>query len=90
MFRGASKVYAINKGAQRLAIAKQIGSIPVNVNDHKDVADYILSVEPHGLDKTVECSRFRSADSPQHKAMRVAGLEGNSLRHCLGNDQGYK
>ena len=80
----------IDKDAQRLAIAKQIGSIPVNVNDHKDVTDYILFVEPHRLDKTVECSGFRSADSPQHKAIRATRLEGDSLLYCLDNNQGDK
>ena len=76
--RGARKVYAVDKDAHRLEIAKSFGMIPVNVKDHTDVADYILSVEPHGLDRGIEASGFRSTNSVTHTAMRAVGIEGDS------------
>ncbi|KAM0208137.1 hypothetical protein ACHAQI_007147 [Fusarium lateritium] len=76
--RGARKVYAIDKDAHRLDIAKSYGMIPINVNDHPDPADYILSIEPHGLDRGIEASGFRSTNSTTHAAMRALGLEGDS------------
>ncbi|KIW11001.1 hypothetical protein PV08_10300 [Exophiala spinifera] len=76
--RGASKVYAVDKDARRLEIAKSYGMIPVNVNEHSNPADYILSVEPHGLDRGIEASGFRSTNSAAHATMRALGVEGDS------------
>lgn len=76
--RGASKVFVVDKDAQRLALAESFGMVPVDVNQHKDVAEYILSVQPGGLDRGIEASAFRSADSVQHKIMRATGLERDS------------
>jgi threonine dehydrogenase-like Zn-dependent dehydrogenase len=77
-FRGARKVYAIDKDATRLEIAKSFGMIPVNVNEHRDPADYILSVEPNGLDRGIEASGFRSTNSAAHATMKALGIEGDS------------
>ncbi|TIA50972.1 alcohol dehydrogenase GroES-like domain-containing protein [Aureobasidium pullulans] len=77
LFRGARKVYAIDKDPQRLKIAASFGAIPVNIDDHTDVAAYILSVEPHGLDRGIEASGFRSETSVTHTLMRKVGLEGD-------------
>ncbi|THW06380.1 alcohol dehydrogenase GroES-like domain-containing protein [Aureobasidium pullulans] len=77
LFRGARKVYAIDKDPQRLKIAASFGAIPVNINDHTDVAAYILSVEPHGLDRGIEASGLRSETSVTHTLMRKVGLEGD-------------
>lgn len=77
-FRGAKKVYAVDKDEQRLKLAKSFGMIPINVNEHPDVADYILSIEPGGLDRGIEASGFRSTNSPTHKTMRALGMEGDS------------
>lgn len=52
--------------------------IPVDVSKHKDPADYILSIEPHGLDRGIEASGFGSTDSTLHSTMRAVGLEGDS------------
>lgn len=78
LFRGAKRVYGIDKDEQRLAIAKSFGVIPINVSDHKDVADYILSQEPRGLDRGIEASGFRSTSSVSHTVMRALMLEGDS------------
>ncbi|KAK5276866.1 hypothetical protein LTR40_011094 [Exophiala xenobiotica] len=77
-FRGARKVYAVDKDANRLKIAKSFGMIPVNVDEHPDPADYILSVEPHGLDRGIEASGFRSTNTVAHATMRTLGVEGDS------------
>lgn len=77
-FRGAKKVYAVDKDEHRLNIAAQYGMIPVNVNKHPDPASYILSLEPHGLDRGIEASGFRSTNSAAHTAMRQLGIEGDS------------
>lgn len=77
-FRGARKVYAFDKDENRLEIAKSFGMIPVNVNEHNNPADYLLSVEPNGLDRGIEASGFRSTNSVAHAAMRAVGAEGDS------------
>lgn len=77
-FRGAREVYAIDKDVNRLKIATSFGMIPVNVDDHPDPADYILSVEPHGLDRGIEASSFRSTNTTAHATMRALGVEGDS------------
>lgn len=77
-FRGARKVYAVDRDANRLRIAESFGMIPVNVNEHRDPADYILSLEPHGLDRGIEASGFRSTNSAAHATMRALGAEGDS------------
>jgi threonine dehydrogenase-like Zn-dependent dehydrogenase len=76
--RGARKVYAVDKDVHRLEIARSFGMIPVNVNEHSNPADYILSVEPHGLDRGIEASGFRSTNSITHSTMRALGVEGDS------------
>lgn len=76
--RGASKVYAIDKDPQRLKIAENFGMIPIDVSKYKDVADYILSIQQHGLDRAIEASGFRSTNSVEHATMRSLGLERDS------------
>ncbi|PMD29498.1 S-glutathione dehydrogenase [Hyaloscypha variabilis F] len=78
LFRGAKKVYGIDKDPQRLALAKGYGSVPVDVATHKDVADFILEVEPNGLDRAIEASGFRSTNSISHTIMRGIFAEGDS------------
>lgn len=75
--RGAKKVYAVDKDPQRLKIAESFGMIPVDASKVKP-DEYILSVEPRGLDRGIEASGFRSTDSATHKIMRATGLEGDS------------
>ena len=75
--RGAKKVYAVDKDSQRLKIAESFGMIPVDASKAKP-DEYILSVEPHGLDRGIEASGFRSTDSAAHKIMRAVELEGDS------------
>lgn len=75
--RGAKKVYAVDKDPERLAIAKSLGMIPVDANKVKP-DEYILSVEPHGLDRGIEASGFRSTNSVKHQIMRATGVEGDS------------
>ncbi|KAK8130341.1 NAD-dependent aldehyde dehydrogenase [Apiospora kogelbergensis] len=75
--RGAKKVYAVDKDPQRLAIAESLGMIPVDANKVKP-DEHILSAEPHGLDRGIEASGFRSTNSVTHKVMRATGLEGDS------------
>ncbi|KAH7303879.1 chaperonin 10-like protein [Stachybotrys elegans] len=76
--RGARKVYAVDKDVHRLNIAAAYGMIPVNVNEHSNPADFILSLEPRGLDRGIEASGFRSTNSVTHATMRSLGIEGDS------------
>lgn len=75
--RGAKKVYAIDVDPHRLKIAESFGMIPVDASK-VNADDHILSIEPHGLDRAIEASGFRSTDSVPHKVMRATGLEGDS------------
>jgi threonine dehydrogenase-like Zn-dependent dehydrogenase len=76
--RGASKVYAMDKDPHRLKIAEGFGMIPIDVSVHPNVADYLLLIQPHGLDCGIEASGFRSTNTPKHAAMRSIGLERDS------------
>lgn len=76
--RGARKVYAVDKDLNRLKIAASFGMVPIDVNEHPNPADYILSIEPHGLDRGIEASGFRSTNSLTHATMRALGVEGDS------------
>ncbi|KAH7025655.1 S-glutathione dehydrogenase [Microdochium trichocladiopsis] len=76
--RGARKVYAVDKDPKRLLIAESFGMIPIDVGLHPEVADYILSIEPRGLDRGIEASGFRSTNSVTHSTMRALGMEGDS------------
>ncbi|KAL3417447.1 Zinc-type alcohol dehydrogenase-like protein [Phlyctema vagabunda] len=85
-FRGAQKVYAVDVDKHRLELAASFGAIPVNPSDHKDVADHILTMEPHGLDRGIEASGFRSTTSVLHTTMRAVGLEkdsGDTISQCI-------
>ncbi|KGO46855.1 Branched-chain amino acid aminotransferase II [Penicillium expansum] len=76
--RGARKVYAMDKDPQRLRIAEDFGMTPVDVDAHPDVAEYILSIQDHGLDRSIEASGFRSSPKTEYPAMRAIGLEKDS------------
>lgn len=78
LFRGARKVYAVDKDPHRLKIAQDYGMIPIDINEYPDPAGYILSVEPQGLDRGIEASGFRSTNSLAHATMRKLGIEGDS------------
>ncbi|KXJ93988.1 S-glutathione dehydrogenase [Microdochium bolleyi] len=78
LLRGARKVYAVDKDPDRLRIAESFGMVPIDVSAHPNVADYILSLEPHGLDRGIEASGFRSTNSVIHSTMRALGIEGDS------------
>ena len=71
-------MYAVDRDARRLAVAKSFGMNPIDVSLHEDLAEYILAIEPHSLDRGIEASGFRSTNSAEHKAMRMVGLEGDS------------
>ncbi|KXG54264.1 Branched-chain amino acid aminotransferase II [Penicillium griseofulvum] len=76
--RGAKKVYAMDKDAQRLRIAEDFGMTPVDVDAHPDVAEYILSIQEQGLDRSIEASGHRTEQSAEFPAMRAIGLERDS------------
>jgi len=75
--RGAKKVYAVDKDPHRLKMAESFGMIPVDASKVKP-DEYILSLEPHGLDRAIEAAGFRSTETITHKIMRATGLEGDS------------
>ncbi|KAJ5213956.1 hypothetical protein N7449_001125 [Penicillium cf. viridicatum] len=76
--RGAKKIYAMDKDAQRLRIAEGFGMTPVDVDAVPDVAEYILSIEDHGLDRSIEASGYRSSQQAEYPAMQAIGLERDS------------
>lgn len=73
--RGAKKIYAMDKDPQRLRIAEEFAMIPVNVEAHPDVGEYLLDIEPNGLDRAIEASGFRSTKKAPHAALQAIGLE---------------
>ncbi|KAJ5623857.1 Branched-chain amino acid aminotransferase II [Penicillium lagena] len=58
--RGARKVSTVGKDVQRLRIPEDFGMTPMDVITHPDVGDYLLSIQPHGLQRSIEASWFRS------------------------------
>lgn len=76
--RGARKIYAMDKDAQRLRIAGDFGMTPVDVDAHPDVAEYIMSIEDHGLDRSIEASGYHSSQKAEFPAMQAIGLERDS------------
>lgn len=58
--------------------AAQWMGTPVDVTTHPDVGDYLLSIQPHGLNRSIAASGFRSTQHPPHAAMRAIGLERDS------------
>lgn len=78
LLRGAKKVYAIDKDPLRLEIAERFGMVPIDVSANPEVGDFLLAIQPGGLDRAIEASGFRSTQRPQHAAMRAIGLERDS------------
>lgn len=76
--RDAKKIFAMDKDSQRLQIAGEFGMVPVNLEAHPDVGQYLLDIEPNGLDRAIEASGFRSTQKASHAAMRAIGLERES------------
>ncbi|EKV09786.1 Formaldehyde dehydrogenase, putative [Penicillium digitatum] len=76
--RGAKKIYAMDKDAQRLRIAEDFGMTPINVDAHPDVAEYILSIQEQGLDRSIEASGFRSSPKTEYPSTRANGQEKDS------------
>ncbi|KAJ5104204.1 Formaldehyde dehydrogenase [Penicillium argentinense] len=73
--RGAKKIYAMDRDPQRLRLAGEFGMTPIDVNDHSEVGEYILSIQPKGLDRSIEACGFRSTTRSPHAAVRAKGLE---------------
>lgn len=76
--RGATKVYGMDRDPQRLRQAEDFGMVPVNIREHEDVGDYILSIQPQGLDRAIEASGFRSPTKTPRTGMRASVLERES------------
>ncbi|KAK7179460.1 uncharacterized protein CC84DRAFT_1190930 [Paraphaeosphaeria sporulosa] len=71
----ALKVYAINNDINLLNIANAYGMIPIDVDDHSDPADDILSLDPHDLDRGIEANGVKSTNSIAHTVVRALGVE---------------
>lgn len=76
--RGAKKIYAMDRDLQRLRLAENFGMISINVKEHPEVGDYILSTQPQGLDRAIEATGFRSTTRSPHAVLREMGLERDS------------
>ncbi|CAI7604557.1 unnamed protein product [Penicillium pancosmium] len=76
--RGAKKVYGMDQDPQRLKQAEDFGMISINIKEHPDVGDCILSIQPQGLDRAIEASGFRSPTKSPHTALRTMGLQRDS------------
>jgi threonine dehydrogenase-like Zn-dependent dehydrogenase len=59
MIRGASKVYVVDRIAQRLDLAASIGAIPINMNA-SDPVQQILAFEPHGVTRAIDAVGFEA------------------------------
>ncbi|KAF3043763.1 hypothetical protein E8E12_009866 [Didymella heteroderae] len=57
LFRGASRVYVVDHVPVRLAKAKEIGAIPIDLTKGNP-AQLILKLEPNGVDRSCDCCDF--------------------------------
>lgn len=62
VLRGASAVYSIDHVQQRLDLAKSIGAVPINFV-HSDPVAQILSFEPAGVMRSVDCVGMEALNS---------------------------
>jgi len=62
LFRGANKVYSVDRVPQRLAKAKSIGAIPIDFTDGDPVAQ-ILKFEPDGVDRSCDCVGYECVNA---------------------------
>ncbi|KAL4901006.1 hypothetical protein BDW74DRAFT_182339 [Aspergillus multicolor] len=62
LLRGASRVYSVDRVADRLALASSIGAIPINFED-SDPVQQILALEPTGVRRGVEAVGYEAVDS---------------------------
>ena len=62
LLRGASRVYSIDYVDARLAKAKSIGAIPIDLG-RGDPADQILKLEPDGVRRTSDCIGFECVNT---------------------------
>jgi len=62
LFRGASKVYSVDRVPQRLAKAKSIGAIPIDFTNGDPVAQ-ILKLEPDGVDRSCDCVGYECVNA---------------------------
>ena len=51
--RGVKKVYAVDRDARRLAVAKSFAMNLIDMSLHEDPAEHILAIEPHSLDRGI-------------------------------------
>lgn len=77
--RGATRLFAIDHHADRLALAQErSGAEPIDF-DEEDVYDALLrETEGRGPDVGIDCTGFRFSKSLRHKAQRMTGLETDS------------
>ena len=62
LFRGASKVYSVDRIPQRLAKAKSLGAIPIDFTNGDPVAQ-ILKLEPEGVDRSCDCVGYECVNA---------------------------
>lgn len=62
LFRGANRVYSVDRVPQRLAKAKSIGAIPIDFSKGDPVAQ-ILKLEPNGVDRSCDCVGYECVNA---------------------------
>ncbi|KAG0652516.1 putative zinc-type alcohol dehydrogenase [Hyphodiscus hymeniophilus] len=62
LFRGASKVYSVDRVPQRLAKAKSLGAIPIDFTGGDPVTQ-ILKLEPDGVNRSCDCVGYECVNA---------------------------
>lgn len=74
--RGATRLFAIDHHADRLALARErSGAVPVDFDQEDPYEVLMRHTEGRGPDVGVDCTGFRFSKSLRHKVQRMAGLE---------------
>lgn len=63
IIRGASSVYVVDSVPSRLALAESIGAIPISFNGSRSAVDQIMSYEPAGVTRSVDCVGYEAENS---------------------------
>lgn len=76
MIRGAGKVMVVDRLPDRLALAEQIGAIPIDDSKHSPVEQVMEHTSGHGADKGCECVGYQAHDpqGDEHPGMTMDHL----------------
>ncbi|KFX85976.1 hypothetical protein O988_09829, partial [Pseudogymnoascus sp. VKM F-3808] len=75
ILEGASRVYLVDPNPARLALAKSKGAIPISLNGSISAVDQILSHEPNGVTRSVDCVGYEAVNQTLQRQQNAVMLD---------------